>query len=154
MTPWTVTHQAPPSLVFSRQEYWSGLPFPHPGDLPDPGIEPMPLVSPALADRFFTMWPTREVHNFLSASYSWGVWMPMYVHVQLLSHVLLFLTPWTVACLTPLSMGFLQQEYWSGLPFPPPGDLPNPGIKPTSLASPALAGRLFTTVPPGKPQII
>ena len=44
-TPWTVAHQAPPSMGFSRQEYWSGLPFPSPGDLPDPGIEP---VSPAL----------------------------------------------------------------------------------------------------------
>ena len=40
-TPWTVAHQAPPSMWFSRQEYWSGLPFPSPGDLPDPGIEPM-----------------------------------------------------------------------------------------------------------------
>ena len=38
--PWTLAHQAPPSMVFSRQEYWSGLPFPSPGDLPDPGIEP------------------------------------------------------------------------------------------------------------------
>ena len=45
-------------------------------------------------------------------------------------------------------MGFSRQEYWSGLPFPPPGDLPNPGIKPVS---PALAGRFFTTEPPGKP---
>ena len=44
-TPWTVAYQAPPSMVFSRQEYWSGLPFPSPGDLPDPGIEPR---SPAL----------------------------------------------------------------------------------------------------------
>ena len=44
-TPWTVAHQAPPSMEFSRQEYWSGLPFPYPGDLPDPGIEPW---SPAL----------------------------------------------------------------------------------------------------------
>ena len=103
-----------------------------------------------ITDRFFTMWPTREVHNFLSASYSWGVWMPMYVHVQLLSHVLLFVMPWTVACLTPLSRGFSKQAYWSGLPFPPPADLPDPGIKPMSPASPALAGRLFTTVPPGK----
>ena len=43
-------------------------------------------------------------------------------------------TPWTVACLAPLSMGFSKQEYWSGLPFPSPGDLPNPGIKPGSAA--------------------
>ena len=46
-----------------------------------------------------------------------------------------------------------RQEYWSGLPFPAPGDLPNPGIEPASLASPALAGRLFTTEPSGKPHI-
>ena len=50
-----------------------------------------------------------------------------------LSHVLLFVTTWTVAHQAPLSMGFSRQEYWSGLPFPPPGDLPNPGIKPMSL---------------------
>ena len=46
-------------------------------------------------------------------------------------------------------MGFSRQEYWSGLPFPAPGDLPNPGIKPASFSSPALAGRFFTTEPPG-----
>ena len=48
-------------------------------------------------------------------------------------------------------MKFSRQKYWSGLPFSPPEDLPDPGIEPTSLASPALAGRFFTTVPPGKP---
>ena len=54
----------------------------------------------------------------------------------------------TVACQAPLSMGFPRQEHWSGLPFPSPGDLPNPGIEP---ACPALAGRFFTTEPPRKP---
>jgi len=49
-------------------------------------------------------------------------------------------------------MGFPRQEYWSSLPFPPPGDLPNPGIKPTSFASPALAGGVFPLAPHGKPQ--
>ena len=48
---------------------------------------------------------------------------------QLFSHVLLFVTPWTIGCQTPLSMGFSRQEYWGGLPFPPPGDLPDPGIE-------------------------
>ena len=52
--PQTVAHQAPLSMEFSRQENWSGLPFPSPGDLPNPGIEPAPLASPALAGRFFT----------------------------------------------------------------------------------------------------
>ena len=51
----------------------------------------------------------------------------------------------TVACQAPLSMGFSRQEYWSGLPFPSPGDLPDSGIKRASLTSPALAGGFFTT---------
>ena len=54
------------------------------------------------------------------------------VKVKLLSHVQLFATPWTVAYQDPLSMGFSRQEYWSGLLFPSPGDLPDPGIKPGS----------------------
>ena len=61
-------------------------------------------------------------------------------------------TAWTVACQAPLSMRFPGQKYWSGLPFPAPGDLSDPGIKVMSLAYPALAGRFFATVPPGKPQ--
>ena len=56
---------------------------------------------------------------------------------------------WTVAYQAPLSMGFSRQWYWSGLPFPSPVDLPDPGIDPSS---PALAGKLLTTVPPGKPM--
>ena len=56
----TVAHQAPLSMGFSRQEYWSGLPCPPPGDLPNLGIEPMPLTSPALAGRFFTISTTWE----------------------------------------------------------------------------------------------
>ena len=68
----------------------------------------------------------------------------------LLSRVSLFVTLGTVAHLALLPMGFLsRQEYWSGLPFPSPGDLPDPGIKPTSLA---LAGVFFTIEPPGKPR--
>ena len=60
-----------------------------------------------------------------------------------------FATPWSVAHQAPLFMGFPRQEYWSGLPFPSAGDLPDPGIKP---ASPALAGGFLTTEPLGKPQ--
>ena len=62
------------------------------------------------------------------------------------------MTPWTVANQAPLSTEFSRQEYWSGWPFPTPGDLPHPRIKPMSLIAPALADRLFTTVPPGKPK--
>ena len=59
-----------------------------------------------------------------------------------------FVTPRAVARQAPLSMGFSRQEYWSGLRFPSPGDLPNPGTEPTSSATLALAGRFFTTEPP------
>ena len=61
-----------------------------------------------------------------------------------------FVTPWTVARQAPLSMGFHRPEYWSGLLCPPPGDLPDPGIEPMSLMSPALAGGFFTTGAPWK----
>ena len=67
---------------------------------------------------------------------------------QLLSCIQLFATPWIVACQAPLSMGFSGQEYWNRLPFPSPGDLPDPEIE---HAFPALAGGFFTTEPPGKP---
>ena len=69
---------------------------------------------------------------------------------SVLSRVWLYATPWTVDRQAPLSLGFSRQEYWSGLPFPPPGDLPDPGIKPTSLVPSALAGRFFATEPLGK----
>ena len=69
-----------------------------------------------------------------------------------LSHVLLFMTPWTVDCRRPpLSMGFSRQEYWSGLSLPSPGDLHHPGIEPESPVPPALADGFFTTEPFGKP---
>ena len=62
------------------------------------------------------------------------------------------LPPWTVAFQAPQSMVVSMQEYWNELPFPPPRDLPNPGIKPMSPTFPALAGRFFTTEQPGKPN--
>ena len=68
--------------------------------------------------------------------------------VKLLSRVRLFATPWTVAYQAPPSMGFSRQEYWSGLPFPSPGDPPNPGIKP---GSPALQTDTLPSEPPEKP---
>ena len=66
----------------------------------------------------------------------------------------LFVTPWTVARQAPLSMGFPRQEYWSGLPFPSPGDLPEPGIQTLFSVSPALAGEFFTTAPPRKYKLL
>ena len=68
-----------------------------------------------------------------------------------LSRVGLCATPWTVAYQAPLSMGFSRQEYWSGLPFPSPGDLPDPGIEP---GSPALQTDALPSEPPGKPNPI
>ena len=76
------------------------------------------------------------------------------VCVCALSHVQLFASLCTIAWQAPLSMEFPCQEYWGGLPFPISGDLPNPVIKPLSLASPALADRYSTTVPPGKPSTV
>ena len=69
------------------------------------------------------------------------------VKVKLLSRVRLFATPWTVAHQSPQSMEFFRQEYWSGLPFPSPEDLPNPGIEP---GSPALQADALPSEPPGK----
>ena len=73
------------------------------------------------------------------------------MHAHSLRHVRLFVSLWTVAHHTLLSMEFSRQEYWSGLSFTTPGGLLDPGVKPMSLALPALAGEFFTTVPPGKP---
>ena len=115
VTPRTIACQAPLSMEFPRQEHWSGLPFPSPGDLPDPGIEP---TSPTLV-------------CMLSRS----------------SCVWLLATPWPVTCHAPLSMEFPRQESWKRLPFPSPGDLPDPGIE---LQSPALQADTLPSEPPGK----
>ena len=69
------------------------------------------------------------------------------MHASMLSHFRLLVTRWTIACQPLLSMKFPRQEYWSGLSFPTPGDLPDSRIELTSLASPALAGGFFTTEP-------
>ena len=79
----------------------------------------------------------------------WSMRVFVVIVVWSISHIWLFVTPWTVACQAPLSMGFSTQEYWSGLPFSSPGDLHDPEIKPTS---PALTGGFFTTESPGKPM--
>ena len=131
VTPWTIAHQAPLFMRFSRQECWSCLPFSSWEDLPEPGIKPK---SPALAGRFFTAEPTvKPLVN------------PVGDGDQSLSCVQLFETPWTITCQAPLSTGFPKQEYMSGLPFPSPGDLPDPRIEPVSLASPELAGGFIPT---------
>ena len=97
--PWTIAHQALLSLRFPRQEYWSGLPFPPPGDLPDSGTEP---ASPALAGRFFTAELVGSMLLLLLSRFS---------------HVRLCATSQTAAHQAPPSLGFSRQEYWSGLHF-------------------------------------
>ena len=203
-------------MEFARQEYWSGLPIPSPGDLPDPGIKPMSLMSPALAGRFFTPEPpgkpnsnirrcwkplptdpgslsslidifqcrlwypqpaARDRDHRLPNSSPWSILathMPspvtalssrgqgwaasqrwtallrralLYV-IQSLSRVRLFVIPRTIAYQAPPSMGFSRKEHWSGLPFPSPGNLPNPGIEP---GSPAFQAEALTSEPPGSP---
>ena len=95
--------------------------------------------------------PGSSVHGILQArTLEWvaisfsNAWQ-WKVKVKSLSHVRLLATPWTAAHQAPPSMGFSRQEYWSRLPCPAPGDLPDPGIKPASLMSPALSGGFFTT---------
>ena len=121
VTPWTVAHQALLSMGFSRQEYWSGLPFLPPGDLPDPGIERIYLMSLALTVAFFMRRILYEADSSVVLSEKLG-------HIQ-----------------------FSWQEYWSGLSCPPPRDLPNPGTEPTSPVSPALQMDSLPAEPQGKP---
>ena len=114
-TPWTAAFQAPPSMGFSRQEYWSGVYTlsQHTKDFPGGPVIGDPHASEGVVG---------------------GA-----VCGCMLSCVQLSAFPWTVAHQAARSMEFSRKEYWSGLPFPSPGDLPNPGIKPAPLVSPALA---------------
>ena len=124
-------------MGFPRQEYWSGLPFPSPGDLPDPEIKPTP---PAVAGRVFTTEPPGKPYLRTCAC--------------MLRRVPLLVTPWTVACQTPLSMGFSRQDYWNVLPCPPPGNLPNPGIWNPHLLWLLRCGPILYTEPPGETSLL
>ena len=95
-------------------------------------------------NRFFHLWNSWVIRALL-------LYVPSCA--QSLSRVWLFVTPWTAAHQAPLSIESSRQDYRSRLPFPTPGDLPNPGMEPESLVSPVLAGGFFTTVPPGKPYV-
>ena len=145
VTLWTVAPQALLSMGFSRQEYWSRLPFPPPGDLPNPRIKPASPGSPASAGRFFTTGAAKSLQSCLtlcdpidgspSGSPIPGIlqartleWVAISfsnawkwkVKVKSLSCVRLLATSWTAAYQAPLSMGFSRQEYWSGVPLPSP----------------------------------
>ena len=124
-------------MKFSRQEYWSGVPFPAPRDLLDPGIKLTSLMSSTLAGTFFTISTTLEAHSPIVFIGGDGL-----VAKSCLSLV----TPWTVAYQAPLSKGFPRPECWSELPFASPGDLPNLRIEPMSPSLQAvfcIAGRFF-----------
>ena len=123
---WTVAHQAPLSVGFSRQEYWSELSFPSPGDLPNLGIQP---GSPTLqADSLPSESPGQpqitclqnQILSCLEVLGQGWAWLGVKVKVKSFSRVRLFETPWTAAYQAPPSMGFSRQEYWSGLPVPSP----------------------------------
>ena len=104
-TPWTITHQAPLSMEFSRQESWSGLSFPSPGDSSWPRDQTQ--IS-CVAGRFFTVWATREALNLLR---NCSIVFLTISSVQLLSHVWLFATPWIAARQASLSI----TNSWSSL---------------------------------------
>ena len=109
--PWTVACQSLLSMEFSRQEYWSWLPYPPPGDLSHPGIELVSLVSSALAGRFFITSATWEAH---------ACFLLLLLLLSRFSRVQLCATPSMAAHQAPPSLGFSRQEHWSGLPFPSP----------------------------------
>ena len=99
---------------------------------------------------YMAAWMGREfggewIHSPLLSTWNYHSINNQLCVLSCFSHVQLFVTQWTVTRQAPLSMRFFRQEYWSGLPCPSPRDLPNPGIKPVSLMSLALAGRIFTT---------
>ena len=143
-TPWTVACQAPLAMGFCRQEYWSGLLLPSPGDLPNPGIKPR---SPALqADSLPTeLWGKPLYKKFYKTKSTFCLNQKVFPQtifskavstvilgtssflaptcvLRLFGRLQLFAAPWTVAHQVPLSMGFSRQEYWSGLPLPSPND--------------------------------
>ena len=147
VTPQMAAHQAPPSLGFSRQEHWSGLPFPSPMHEREKWKWSRSVVSDSL--RPHGRQPTRLLHPWDSPGKSTGVGCHCLLRFICAKSLKLCLTlhdPWTnIAWQALLSMGSPRQKYWSGLPCPPSGDLPDPGIKLTSLMSPALAGGFFST---------
>ena len=117
MTPWTAAYQSPPSMGFSRQEYWSGVPDQESSYHFEIRCDHVTHAGQSCGNRSDTAFQGGKK-----------------VKVKLLSRVQLFTILWTVAYQAPLSMGFSRQEYWSGLPFPSPGDLPNPGIEAESCS--------------------
>ena len=146
-------HQAPPSLGFSRQEHWSGMPFPSPMHESESEVaqscltlhNPMDCSPPGSSIQWIFQARILE-WGAIAFSEFFASYVKFYILVVISCLVTMFesfVTPWTVAHQPPLSMGFPRQEYRSGLPFPTLGELPNSGIE---SVLPALAGRLFITI--------
>jgi len=130
--PWTVVRQAPLSTEFSREEYWKSCSISYFRGFSQPRDCNCISCISCIGRQILCHWGTKEALRKL-------------VHACRLSHfscVQLSVTLWT----TSLSIWFSRQKYSCGLPFPSTGDLPNPGIEPASLVSPALAGRFFTAI--------
>ena len=134
-------HQALPSLGFSRQEHWSGLPFPS-----------LNLFNFALNSHWSTVHPSHLITSSTVKDLPWVSPPPGSLPSSGLvaKSCPTLATPWTVACQASLSMGFSRQEYWSGLPFPSPGALPDPGIE---SRSPALQTDSLPTELQGKSKL-
>ena len=127
------------SMEFSRLEYWNGQPFISPDNLPNPGIKPR---CPTLHADSLPAEPPGKSTVFQATLCN--------TEVKSLNHVRLCDPMDYIAYQAPPSMEFSRQEYWSGLPFPSPGDLPDPGIEP---GSPALQIDALPSEPPGKPTL-
>ena len=132
-----------PSMWSHRVRHdWSDLACMHAGSMEyrvgGEDLAESPLSRKSVAKKLLTCGNSRYWHHYVKSV--------SFINLCLLSHfscVWLFATPWTIACQVPLSMRVTKQEYWSGLPLPFPGDLPDQGIEPMSPASPALQGGFF-----------
>ena len=140
-------------MGFSKQEYWSGLPCPPPGDLPDPGIEPMSLMSSAVAGGFFTtsaLWEAQNLSNtqrtsrLQTAPFRARAWT--WIHKSDSYPVASdSLQPYGLSAPGSSVHGILQARILEWVAMPSSEDFPDPGNEPVSLMSPVLAGRFFTT---------
>ena len=143
------------------KQYWSSSNKQgtcHPA-IPLPGVDPKELDVESQLSLHLCSWQHIHKNQNVQATQCpsvdgwinrmWSIHTIEYLCVCLHAHTCaqpcLTVIPWTIALQAPLFMGFSRQEYWSGLPFPSPGDLPNCGTEPSSLMSPALAGRFFAT---------
>ena len=141
VTPWTVAYHAPPSMGFSRQGYWSGLPFPSPGIFPTQGLNPGLLHC------------RQTLPSEPPGKPSYYIYIYMYficacIYAKSLQSYPTLCNPVNCILPGPSVHGISQARVMERVPFPSPGDLPDPGMEPVS---PALAGGFFTSESQGKP---